>query len=67
MERMKTISFTILLLLLSSSIFGQQYLWSTVQKDSLAEKYIPIEYVNNEILKFYDHYEITPVQNKRGA
>ncbi|WP_288956161.1 hypothetical protein [uncultured Polaribacter sp.] len=47
----------ILFILLNSSAFGQQFLWSTIEKDSIAEKHIPLEYVNNEILKFYDHYE----------
>lgn len=55
---MKVIGLTIFFSLLTSTIFGQQYLWSTVQQDSAAEKYIPIEYVTNEIVKFYNHYEM---------
>lgn len=44
--------------LLTSSTFGQQFLWSTVERDTVDEKYIPIEYVTNEVLKFYNHYEM---------
>ena len=44
--------------LLTSLTFGQQFLWSTFEQDSIAEEYIPIEYVTNEVLKFYDHYEM---------
>lgn len=54
---MRIFILSILCTLLTSSVFGQQFLWSTVENDSIAEKHIPIEYVNNEILKFYTHYE----------
>jgi len=37
------------------SVFGQQFLWSTI-KDSIS-KYVPLENVTNEVLKFYDQYE----------
>lgn len=55
---MKTFVFLIILLLLTFSTFAQQFLWSTVERDTIDEKYIPIEYVTNEVLKFYDHYEM---------
>lgn len=42
---------------MTSFVYGQQFLWSTIEKDSIAEKQVPIEYVDYEILKFYDHYE----------
>ena len=54
---MKKFILPILFTLLTSYIHGQQFLWSTIENDSINEKHIPLEYVNNEILKFYDHYE----------
>ena len=50
----------ILLLTSTSSAFGQQLLWSTVEKDSLKElkQYVPISDVTVEVMKFYDHYEL---------
>ena len=54
---MKTFILQILFILLTSSAFGQQFLWSTMEKDSINEEHVPLEYVTNEILKFYDHYE----------
>ncbi|WP_225037280.1 hypothetical protein [Winogradskyella sp. SM1960] len=54
---MRTFILPILFTILSSSVFGQQFLWSTIENDSISEKHIPVEYVSNEILKFYDHYE----------
>lgn len=54
---MRKLILPILFTLLTSSVFGQQFLWSTIEKDSIAEKQVPIEYVDYEILKFYDHYK----------
>jgi hypothetical protein len=54
---MKTFILQILFILSTSSAFGQQFLWSTMEQDSITEEHIPLEYVTNEILKFYDHYE----------
>ena len=53
---MKKIYLVFCCLLFSFSSFGQQFLWSTA--NSTSSKYIPIEEVNEEILKFYDHYEL---------
>ena len=52
---MKKIGFIISLVILTSSAFGQQFLWSTV-KDSTA-KYVPLENVTSEVLEFYDLYK----------
>jgi|SRR5688572_17195229 len=52
---MKNIGFTFCFIILTSSAFGQQFLWSTV-KDTVI-KYVPLENVTNEVLEFYDHYE----------
>lgn len=54
---MRKLILPILFTLLTSFVYGQQFLWSTIEKDSIAEKQVPIEYVDYEILKFYDHYE----------
>ena len=54
---MKILGFIFFFSLLTLSSFGQQYLWSTVEQDTITEKYVPIENATNEILKFYDHYE----------
>lgn len=54
---LRVVGLLIVIATCTSSAFGQQFLWSTIEQDSLPEKYIPFEYVNNEILKFYDHYD----------
>lgn len=54
---MRKLILPILFTLLTSFVYGQQFLWSTIEKDSIAEKQVPIEYVDYEILKFYDHYK----------
>ena|SRR5690554_3460403 len=54
---MRIFILTTLFTLLTSTGFGQQFLWSTIENDSNDGKHIPIEYVSDEILKFYDHYE----------
>jgi len=51
---MKKIGIIISLIVLTSSAFGQQFLWSTVN-DSIS-KYVPLDNVTNEVLKFYDQY-----------
>ena len=55
---MRAFRLTLLFTLLTSSTFGQQFLWSTVDQDTVAEKFISIEQVTTEVLKFYDHYEM---------
>jgi hypothetical protein len=52
---MKKIWFIICFLVLTSSAFGQQFLWSTVQ-DNKAERYVPLNNVTREVLVFYDQY-----------
>ena len=44
-----------LFVLFSVNIFSQQFLWST--KETTDTKYVPIENVTEEVMKFYDHYE----------
>src|SRR5690606_10622860 len=56
---MKSLIF--ILLFLPTLVFGQQFLWSTIKADSMDHidaKYIPIENVKSEILKFYDFYDL---------
>jgi hypothetical protein len=55
---MRTIGIILFFSLLTSYVFGQQYLWSTIDQDNIAQEYVPIEDVPNEVLKFYDHYEM---------
>ena len=43
-------------MILTSFAFGQQFLWST-KKDSVV-KHIPLEDVTNEVLEFFDHYDV---------
>ncbi|MCL1969654.1 MAG: hypothetical protein FWF65_08935, partial [Bacteroidetes bacterium] len=52
---MKKIGFIISFIVLVSSVFGQQFLWSTV-KDSTS-KYLPLDNVTSEVLNFYDQYK----------
>jgi hypothetical protein len=52
---MKKIGFIIGFLILSSSLFGQQFLWSTLRDK--AERYVPLNNVTKEVLTFYDQYD----------
>lgn len=52
---MKKIGLLILFLAFSTTAFSQQFLWSTVK--NAETKYVPVEYVPYEVLKFYDFYE----------
>ena len=56
---MKKIGFIFCFIILASSVFGQQFLWSTT-KDTLNkwEKYVPLEMVTSEVLNFYDLYQL---------
>jgi len=54
-NKMKKIGLIISFIALTSSVFGQQFLWSTV-KDSTS-KYVPLKNVISEVLNFYDQYE----------
>lgn len=55
---MKNISIVILLLTLTNSAFGQQFLWSTVKSDSGGvKKYVPLSSISKEVLTFYDQYD----------
>ena len=54
------IGLTILFYTLTSSAFAQQYLWSTIDNDSLKNlnRHVPLSEVTEEVLKFYDRYEL---------
>ncbi|MBT8395290.1 MAG: hypothetical protein KJN66_10630, partial [Bacteroidia bacterium] len=54
---MKVYILPIFFIFMTASVSGQQFLWSTIEKDTISEKQIPVAYVTNEILKFYDHYK----------
>ena len=54
-NKMKKIGFIIWFVVLTSSAFGQQFLWSTV-KDTTS-KYVPLDNVTKEVLNFYDQYK----------
>lgn len=58
--KISKIGFSILLLTTTSSAFGQQLLWSTVEKDSLKELnlYVRIDSVTEKVLEFYDLYRL---------
>lgn len=51
---------SILLLTIASSAFGQQLIWSTMEKDSLKElnQFVPINKVTEKVLEFYDYYKM---------
>lgn len=54
---MKRIGMIFFLLVLTNSVFGQQFLWSTAKSDSsVAKKSIPLNSVSKEVLTFYDQY-----------
>ena len=59
-NKVKGIVFTILLLTSTSFAFGQQAIWSTVEKDSLKRlnQYVPLNNVTKEVLEFYDMYDL---------
>jgi hypothetical protein len=42
-------------LIFTSSVFGQQFLWSTV--NDTAFRHVPLDSVSNDVLVFYDHYQ----------
>jgi len=52
---MKKIGILFCFILFNSSVFGQQFLWSTSENTS--SKYVPIENITNEVLNFYNHYQ----------
>lgn len=54
---MKKFAFISCFILFTTSIFGQQFLWST-EKDtsSIRERYVPLASVTNEVLNYYDLY-----------
>ncbi len=55
---MKNIGIVILLLTLTNSAFGQQFLWSTVKSDSGGvKKYVPLSSISKEVLTFHDQYK----------
>ena len=55
---MKKTGFIFCFMFLASSVFGQQFLWTTV-KDTVNkwEKYVPLDNVTSEVLNYYDLYE----------
>lgn len=52
---MKKAILFIFFLLFNSTFFGQQFLWSTLENNSV--KHVPLENITEEVLKFYDHYD----------
>ena len=56
---MKIFPFALLLVTLTSSVFGQQSLWTTVKNDNdtSGTKYVPLTNVTKEVLTFYDQYD----------
>lgn len=56
-SKMKTFGFIFFFSLFTNSLFGQQFLWSTVKKDSVGVKYVSVENVTMEVLEFYDTYK----------
>lgn len=55
---MKKIIFIIFLAVLTSSVFSQQFLWSTIRDTAFNSiRYVPVENVLNEVLKFYEQYK----------
>lgn len=56
---MKKFGIIFFLSVLTSSVFGQQFLWSTIEKDTVKNvKYIPLSRVIEEVLNLYDLYEL---------
>ncbi|MDR2964790.1 MAG: hypothetical protein LBU88_03340 [Treponema sp.] len=53
---MKRIWFIIYFFIFTSSLFGQQFLWSTVR--DTAERYVPLNNVTREVLNIYDIHGI---------
>jgi hypothetical protein len=57
-NKIKIISLVILILSLTNSVSGQQFLWSTVKTDSVSgRKYVPINNITKEVITFYDQYD----------
>jgi hypothetical protein len=56
-NRMRIIVFAFLLATLTSSVFGQQRLWTTIKNDTSGTKYVPLTNVTKEVLTFYDQYD----------
>ena len=52
---MKKQVFIICLIIISSSVFGQQFLWSTVKNNDT--RYVTLNNVIKEVLIFYDQYD----------
>ena len=52
---MKKNGLIICFLILTSSLFGQQFLWSTLKSND--EKYVSLNDVAKEVLNFYDQYK----------
>lgn len=52
---MKKIRLLLCFIFFNSSVFGQQFLWSTVENTS--SRYVPMENITDEVLSFYNHYQ----------
>ena len=52
---MKKVRLLLFFVIIASTGYSQQFLWSTVENSSA--KYVPIENVTNEVLEFFDHYQ----------
>jgi hypothetical protein len=55
-SKMRKIGYIIFLAVFTTSAFGQQFLWSTINKDGVYQ--VPLNRVAEEVLKFYDHYKL---------
>lgn len=54
---MKKIRILFFLVIFNTSVFGQQFLWSTSSTEKSTLKYVPLENVIDEVLNFYKHYK----------
>jgi len=57
-NEIKIIGFFFILSVISSKSFGQQFLWVTGENETEDIKTIPISEVTDEVLKFYEQYEM---------
>ncbi len=53
---MKKIKLLLCFIIFTSSVYGQQFLWST--SENTAPKYVPLENITSEVLNYFDHYQL---------
>lgn len=56
-HKLRKYGLIIFLFLFSFSVFGQQFLWSTMKGDNIEMRFVPISEVTDEVLKFYEMYD----------